>query len=101
MYAELSLNKLKVCAEELEQCERKSKRALRETYDCRKGLRGKKDASMEEILWRLRKRQEELEDTIHSIDTLATELFQIIQLYERCEKKIADLGKYCVKAGKE
>ena len=91
MYAELSLKKLKICAEELEGCERRLKRdsmAFFEVYlSLAKSQYEKQE--MQEILWKIKKQQEDLILTIGRVHTLGEELKYIVYLYEKCEMRVS------------
>lgn len=88
MYAELSLKKLKICAEELEGCEHRLKRdfmALAEVYLSLE----KSQYEIQGILWKMKKQQEDLAYTIRHVHTLGEELKYIVHLYERCEVRVS------------
>lgn len=88
MYAKLSLKQLKICTEDLEDCEKKLKRDLAEIYEVQMELKKINYSSMEEVLRKLQKHRESLVWTLKHIEKLKLTLFYIIHLYEICETKI-------------
>lgn len=87
MYAELSLHKLKICAEEIEKCEKKLKRSQTELYELEIAEIRKNPQA--ETIPRLRRQQERLIWALKNVNILKTELYNIIYLYDKCGRKLS------------
>lgn len=88
MYAEISLHKLKIFAEEIEYCEKKLKRSLAELCELEMA-EYRRNPQPGEIIYKIRRQQEELTWALKNVTVLKTELYNIIGLYEKCGRKLS------------
>lgn len=112
MHVEFFLHRLKICAEELENCEKKLERSLLELLEWQENLTRRrqgllvetKDLEEVDILGEAAelntqweelaqvvgntKQQEELAQAVRRVKLLKTELLHIIRIYHTCEETV-------------